>query len=286
LPTESEAIAALLAAERLPERYRDTIELALKPLCDLIVQRRAFFVGVSGPQGSGKTTAARGLRLLLEARGLRVASLSIDDLYLTRAERQALAARVHPLLATRGPPGTHDRQLGLATFDALRAGLSLALPRFDKAIDDRAPLADWPWFEGPADVVLFEGWCVGATPAPSADLVAPLNALERDEDPDGVWRAYVNDALAGDQVLFDQLDLLIQIVPPSFEVVVGWRREQEAKLRAERPGATGLMDDAQVARFVAHFERVTRRLLTEGPAHADAVLRLDAKRQPLSLSVQ
>lgn len=290
LPTESEAdrLAAVLAAEGLPARYRATIDLALRPSADLIAARRgpgASFVGVSGPQGSGKTTAARVLQVLLEAKGLRVAGLSIDDLYLTRAARQDLARRVHPLLATRGPPGTHDRALGLETFAALKAGRSLALPRFDKAIDDRAPATDWPWFEGPADVVLFEGWCVGARPALEAALGAPLNALERDEDPDGVWRAYVNEALAGDQTLFDQLDFLIQIVPPSFEVVVGWRREQEAKLRAERPGAPGLMDDAQVARFVAHFERVTRGLLADDPARADAVLRLGADREPLSFTL-
>lgn len=290
LPTEFEAdpLADLLAAEGLPERYQATIDLALRPMADLIAARRAsgaYFVGVSGPQGSGKTTAARVLQVLLEAQGLRVASLSIDDLYLTRAARQDLAQRVHPLLATRGPPGTHDRALGLETFDALKDGRSLALPRFDKAVDDRAPATDWPWFEGPADVVLFEGWCVGARPAPEAALSAPLNTLERDEDPDGVWRAYVNSALADDQALFAQLDLLIQIVPPNFEVVVGWRREQEAKLRAERPDAPGLMDDAQVARFVAHFERVTRGLLAEGPARADAVLRLGAGREPLSLKV-
>ncbi len=243
-------------------------------------------VGLSGPQGSGKSTACEVLSDLLRGHGLRVASLSIDDLYLTHAERQILARDVHPLLATRGPPGTHDRALGMSVLAALRAGESLALPRFDKSTDDRTPEADWPWFEGPADVVLFEGWCVGARPAPMADLATPLNALERNEDPTGVWRAYVNTALAADQTLFAQLDALIQILPPDFEVVVGWRREQEAKLRAARPGAPGLMDDAQVARFVAHFERVTRRLLEEGPARADAVLRLDAERRPLSFSVR
>ncbi len=282
LPTVSEtndAVARLLAAEGLPQSYRATIDIALKPLAARIQARRkpgrAMIVGLSGPQGSGKTTAVHVLETLLAAEGLSVATLSIDDVYLTRADRRALAARVHPLLATRGPPGTHDLPLAFQVFDDALAGKSFALPRFDKAIDDRAPTAEWPWAEGPVDILLFEGWCVGATPAPAGDLTAPVNGLERDEDPAGVWRAYVNDAQGHYQALFDSLDLLIQIVPPSFETVVGWRQEQEAKLRARRPDAPGLMDDAAIARFVAHYERVTRRLIAEGPTRADAVFRIE-----------
>ncbi|HEX4847424.1 MAG TPA: kinase, partial [Novosphingobium sp.] len=103
-----------------------------------------FVLGLSGSQGSGKTTLVAGLEQALEAQGLRVARLSLDDLYLTRAERIALGQSVHPLLATRGVPGTHDVALGLEVIAALERGKAAALPRFDKGRDDRADPATWP----------------------------------------------------------------------------------------------------------------------------------------------
>jgi D-glycerate 3-kinase len=147
-------------------------------------------------------------------------------------------------------------------------------------------VADWPRVQAPVDVVLFEGWCVGARPQPPADLARPLNALERDEDPQGVWRAHANDALAGPyQALFDRLDLFVLLQAPSFEVVLDWRREQERKLRErlarEGAGASKAMGDEAVARFIAHYERITRWILAEAPGRADIVVRLDAQRRPV-----
>jgi len=239
-------------------------------------------VGICGPQGSGKSTLAARLEALLTARGLKVAVLSIDDLYLTRAERLALAETIHPLLATRGVPGTHDIALGLAALDALARPGAVALPRFDKAADDRAPEADWPVFAGPADIVLLEGWCVGARPQPGEALAAPINALERDEDPDGTWRGYANTALAGPYAnLFGRLDRLVLLLAPDFSVVRAWRGEQEARLRERLtdPGLT--MDDAALDRFVAHYERLTRWIAEDLPEAADVVVRLDEMRRPV-----
>lgn len=265
-------IAAFLTAQRLPGTYADMIDLLWTPLAERIatIQRPAL-IGVCGPQGSGKSTGAAALGLLLEAKGLRVAVLSIDDFYLTSAERRALADTIHPLFATRGPPGTHDLALMTRTIGRLIAGESLALPLFDKAADDRG--ADIR-FEGPADIVLFEGWCVGAIPQSDEALADPVNALEADADPQGIWRRHMNDALRTYQWLFERIDYLIQLVPPAFETIVGWRREQEAKLPAR------LMTDEQIAVFVQHYERLTRWIIAEMPDRADAVIRLDAERRP------
>jgi D-glycerate 3-kinase len=129
---------------------------------------------------------------------------------------------------------------------------------------------------GPVDVVLFEGWCVGARPQPAAALTRPVNALERDADPDGRWRTFVNTALAGAYApLFARIDRLVLLQAPGFEVVAGWRAEQEAKLRA-RTGRG--MDEAEIARFVAHYERLTRWILQEMPPRADLVFPLRADR--------
>jgi len=236
-------------------------------------------IGLCGSQGSGKSTLAEAMRRALHAGDVRAAVLSIDDLYLTRVERLVLAGEIHPLLATRGVPGTHDVALGESVFAALDAGAPVRLPRFDKATDDRAPLSEWPLIEAPLDVLIFEGWCVGARPQTDAALVEPINRLEAKEDRDSIWRRYVNAALAGAyQRLFARLDQLILLAAPSFAVVRQWRGEQEAVLRREHRTGTGVMDDAALDRFVQHYERLTRHVLREMPARADLTLRLGADR--------
>lgn len=236
---------------------------------------------VCGLQGTGKSTLAAQIAALAHARGLRAATLSIDDFYLTRAQRQRLARDVHPLLATRGPPGTHDVALALRTLDALRAGESVALPRFDKLADERLPESRWERIDGPVDLAIFEGWFLATPPEGEAALIEPINALERDEDADGTWRRWCNAALARDYpALWARIDALWFLQPPGFEVVSEWRWQQEAALQAGDPSRPA-MDRAQVQRFIQHFERVSRQALRALPAIASRTIALDAQRQPL-----
>ena len=287
-------LTRFIAAEALPPDFAGTAQTICTPLAAWIAEARAgagpgFTVGICGTQASGKSTLTAVVARLLRNRGLRVAVLSLDDLYLTHAERQALGREVHPLLATRGVPGAHDTSLGAAVLDALARPGETWLPRFDKAADDRRPRAQWEPIQGPADVILFEGWCVGARPQLDADLDVPVNNLERDEDADGRWRAHANAALAGPyQDLFARLDRLVLLQAPAFETVLAWRREQERKLRdrlardGDDPGRA--MSDDAVARFIAHYERLTRWILAEMPARADLVIALDAARRPVGAS--
>ena len=239
--------------------------------------RRPLVLGLCGAQGSGKSTLAAGLVEAARARGLAAATLSLDDLYLTRAERAVLAREVHPLLATRGVPGTHDVALGLGLLARIDAGEAVHLPRFDKATDDRAPEASWTALPGPLDLLVFEGWCVGAVAEKEAALADPVNALERHEDADARWRTWVNAQLAGDyQHLFARIDALVLLAAPAFEVVFEWRLEQE------RTGA-GVMDAAQIAHFIQHYERLTRYILAEMPDRADLVIHLDRDRRPVGV---
>jgi len=249
-------------------------------------RNRPVVIGIAGSQGSGKTTLARAAVEACKDRGLAAAMLSIDDLYLTRAEREGLARDVHPLLATRGVPGTHDGALGLAVFDALGRGEGASLPRFDKARDDRMPPDKWPKAPEQCEVLIFEGWCVGARPQRESELAEPVNDLEASEDPQCVWRHYVNDALGGSyQDLFGRIDRLVMLAAPAFDAVFDWRVQQEDELR-EQAGidAPAVMNAAAVARFIQHYERLTRHMLSEMPDRADVLVRLDQQRRPVEIT--
>ena len=229
--------------------------------------RRPFVLGIAGAQGSGKSTIARAL-----AERFACPVLSLDDLYLNGAARQRLAETVHPLLRTRGVPGTHDVAAGLAAIEALAHGPAL-LPRFDKARDEPGEPEQVP---GPADMLILEGWCLGARPQAEAEaeLAEPVNDLERTRDSDGRWRRWVNAQLAGPyQALWARIDQLVFLQAPGFEIVADWRIEQERK-------AGGPMTDAEVRGFVQYYERLTRHMLHRGSAWADLTLRLDADRRP------
>ncbi|QDX24637.1 kinase [Sphingomonas suaedae] len=244
--------------------------------------RGPLVLGICGAQGSGKSTLADALVSRFAAAGIRAATLSLDDLYLGRAARAELARDVHPLFATRGVPLTHDAASGCAILDAVRAGTPVQLPRFDKASDAPLPREAWEAVDA-LDLLIFEGWCVGARPQADVALADPVNRLEQDEDPDGIWRRAVNAALAGPyRALFDRIDRLVLLAAPDFSVVRRWRGEQEAALRArlrrEGRDPAETMDDAALDRFVEHYERITRSILTEMPARADLTLRLDAQR--------
>ncbi len=233
---------------------------------------------IAGLQGSGKSTLAAQVAALASAQGLSVAAMSIDDFYLTREERQRLASDVHPLLATRGPPGTHDLALAQDILHALRRGETRALPRFDKIADDRAARSQWPI--AAADLILFEGWFLKTPPQSAAELMTPINALERDEDTNGIWRRYCNDALNRDYpALWAQIDRLLWLHGPGFETVPEWRWQQEQTLQRSDP-ARPAMDRPQVERFVQHFERVSRQAWTTLPDIADWTVALDAERRP------
>lgn len=239
--------------------------------------------GLCGAQGSGKSTAAAFLQSeLATAHGLRAAVLSLDDFYLPRVARQAMAAQVHPLFATRGVPGTHDVELGLDRLQALREvsrGECLDLPRFSKARDDRLPAEDWCRVEGPFDLVLFEGWCVGLPPQPDSDLAQPVNELEAQEDRAGAWRRAVNDALAGPYAnWFARLDVRIFLRVPDLGCVRRWRGQQERDTARSAGGAgSALQSPAQLERFIQHYERLTIHALRVMPGLAQAVLELNAR---------
>ena len=246
-----------------PDDYRQLAAL----LVDDWRSRAVRTVGIGGGQGAGKSTLGRLIVDAGEALGARVEVLSIDDFYLTREERHRLAEDVHPLLATRGPPGTHDVGLLRETLAALREPGDVRLPRFDKGVDTRT---GYETRRGSVDIVVLEGWCVGATAA-GESVHEPINALERDHDTDGRWRSTVETALRDSYAgLFADLDALVFLQVPGLEAVRRWRLQQEGERAPEQR-----LTEAGVNRFVEHYERITRRMLVALPARADVVVELD-----------
>ncbi len=236
--------------------------------------------GIVGLQGSGKSTLATQMAALGQTTGLKIAVLSIDDFYFGKRERKALARKIHPLLAKRGPPGTHDVALACEVLDKLKQGKPVLLPKFDKISDTRLAPSRWHKIDTRVDLVLFEGWFLFAIPEAEAALAEPLNRLERDQDQDGVWRAYCNDALKAYGALWHRIGRSLLLQGPGFEQVQQWRWQQEQSLQAANPNRKA-MTKKETEEFVLLFERTSRNAFSKLPKLVDRIVRLDGNHKPL-----
>ena len=284
-------IQDFLRSEDLPATYgEDVLTWFLPAAQDLLLrltpnQNKPLFIGINGAQGTGKSTLAKLFELCCTEAGLKVAVLSIDDFYLSKAARTQLAVTVHPLLATRGVPGTHDVEQLKSCLNQLldsQAG-TVKIPRFDKAADNPLSEDHWATASLPIDLVILEGWFIGVEPEPCEHLISPVNHLEAIEDGDGSWRTFVNNSLRSDFAdLFGRLDSLLMLQAPSFEQVFAWRSLQEEKLKRHRAArvdadTSGVMGSEEIGRFIQHFERLTRHALNTLPGKADWVFHLDSQ---------
>lgn len=281
-------IKDFIQQERLPSTYLlDATQYFLPLVRDIKAEIQSsrkgpFLIGINGAQGTGKSTLAKLLSALLTSSGYRTVNLSIDDFYYSKAKRQELADEIHPLLRSRGVPGTHDVDLALNLIEQLCAAGSnqqITLPRFDKSLDDCRPVAACEQIQGPIDIIILEGWFVGAKAQAGDELTQAINELEINEDSDGRWRAYVNQQLAGSyQSLFEKIHILLMLQAPGFEQILEWRSLQEEKLRTlVVTDASGLMDRKAIKHFIQHFERLTRHCLRTLPDSADRVFQLNTE---------
>ena len=252
---------------------------------ELIAQgpaQRPPLIAVVGAQGSGKTTLARAA-----AQRFGAAQISIDDVYLTRAEREVMGRKVHPLFVHRGPPGTHDLGLLQGLIDRLSTagpGEETLIPDFDKRGDDRWPVERSRRFTGRPSAILIDAWCLGCVAEDATALAEPVNALERDRDPDGRWRRAVNAFVAGPYADFAAgFDAILFLQAPGFEVVHDWRCQQEADLLGVAPDDLPQDERRRLAGFIEYFERITRHMLAGG-VRADVTVQLDRNRQPLTIA--
>lgn len=252
-------------AESMSHAWRDTALYTLL-LRQLTAHRPAIFA-ISGAQGSGKSTLAADLKLGLAQAGLCCGVVSLDDYYLGLASRRTLARQVHPLLLRRGVPGTHQTERLLADLQRHLQGQPLALPRFDKAIDDS--ITDLPLRR--YDMLLIEGWCLGLLPVQATQLDIEVNAC--DLLPDAAsWRHYQNDQLRHHYLpIWQWLKPMIYLQAPDWQTVCRWRQQQEMTLLQQRGTA---MSDAELQQFLLPFQRWTELMLAGHLASDVAVYRL------------
>jgi len=278
-----ELCSALINEMQLPDSFYEIVSNIYLPLSKIIIGRKKdqpLFVSINGAQGTGKSTMTTFLKYIIESEmKCHVANLSLDDFYCTRSERKRLAENVHPLFITRGVPGTHDLALIENVLDALINQRPCRVPGFSKATDDRCDESDWTDYNKPVEVILFEGWCNNSPVQNEQELVLPINDLERNEDPQGIWRNYVNEQLIDyHRRIFNQVDMCIMLKAPDFECIYEWRSLQEKKLKdsTSHLEQQQVMNETELLRFIQHFERISRHTLAHLPAIADVVLPIAA----------
>jgi len=248
--------------------------------------RTTKIIGLSGGQGSGKSTISNILKIILkEAYNLNTTIFSIDDFYKTFNERKIMSKKINPLFLTRGVPGTHDTKLLFNCLKKLKSHRfrKLLIPKFDKSIDNRLPKKKWQIVQKKPDIVIFEGWCVGVTPQKNKDLILPINILEKEKDKKRIWRNYVNKELKVNyKKLFKFIDTMIFLKVPSFKHVYKWRLLQEKKLRVTSKGKK-TMNDNQIKEFIMFYERLTNHMLETFGKKAKFIVQIDNKHRLKSI---
>lgn len=261
-----------------------TLTSVLSSALESIPRRRdrPILIGLSGPQGVGKSTA---MRSLLPRRDFGIVSLSLDDFYLPLAERAKLAATVSPLLDTRGPPGTHDLELLNHTLDSLIKADRFSQtpsPIFSKSMDNRLPETEWMTVQGRPDIILLEGWMVGATAHDAMVSAPPMNIIE-DNDEDRNWRTFQYEKLRDPyQALWNRFSAFIHIQAPNFYIVEKWRLQQEFCNYGSFSQPLTVSHKEWVKSFVCYFERITTDMAA-GSRRPGTVIHVDENRNVLRI---
>lgn len=253
------------------------------PICEMIYKdylknKKTKIIGLAGGQGSGKSTISQILKIILKERyNLNVVTLSIDDFYKTLKDRVKMSKKISKLFLTRGVPGTHDTKMLFNCLNKLKKNSfnQILVPKFDKSLDDRCKKNKWIKISKKPDVVVFEGWCIGAKAQGKNSLIKSINLLERREDQKQIWRKKVNNELKSRyKKVFDLIDTIVFLKIPSFKYVYKWRLLQERKLKKTSKGRK-IMNPKQLKKFIMFYERITRHMLKTLDTKSKVVLNID-----------
>ena len=258
----------------------------LIPLCDWIAQKadkkKPYIVGLAGGQGTGKTTISSLISIILKKYFKKnVFRVSIDDFYKTRKDRSKLSKSIHPMLMTRGVPGTHDLKLMQTFFKNVKqkSFRSIKVPKFDKSIDDRYPKKNWYNVNKKPDIIIFEGWCVGAKAEENKSLLKSINEMEKNRDKKLIWRKYVNAQLKTNyKKLYSQLNSLVYLKAKDFSLLQKWRLKQEnkLKLKSKKNSKNKIMNKNEVLEFMQTYQRVTENMFKKAPKYASIIMNLNS----------
>ena len=289
---KKDCLKFIKSQETNTDKFKDKermIKSYLIPLCFWISKKanikKPYFVGLAGGQGTGKTTTSSLIKIILSKYfKLDVFRISIDDFYKTRKERISLSKRIHPMLLTRGVPGTHDINMMLNFFKKSKSKKfkRLKLPIFNKAIDDRFSKKHWYDIKKKPDVIIFEGWCVGAKSEKNNTLKKTINSMEKTKDQKQIWRKYVNDQLKSKyKKLYSQLNCLIYLKAKDFSLLQKWRLKQERKLwvKSKKNLNTKIMSKDNVLTFMQTYQRVTQNMFKYMPKYASVIINLNSNHQ-------
>ena len=292
LKVKKDCLKFIKSQETKADKFKNKermIKSFLIPLCFWINKKadkkRPYIVGLAGGQGTGKTTTSSLIKIILTKYfKLKVFKISIDDFYKTRKERINLSKRVHPMLLTRGVPGTHDINMMLSFFGKAKSKKfkKLRLPTFNKAIDDRFNKKKWYELNQKPDVIIFEGWCVGAKPETNNTLKKTINSMEKAKDQKKIWRKYVNQQLKSKyKKLYSQLNCLIYLKAKNFSLLQKWRLKQERKLllKNKKNSKLKIMSKEDVLSFMQTYQRITQNMFRNMPKHASIILNLNSNHQ-------
>jgi len=289
---KKDCLKFIKSQETKTDKFKNTermIKSFLIPLCFWINnkanKKRSYFVGLAGGQGTGKTTISSLIKIILTKYfKLKVFRISIDDFYKTRKERISLSKKFHPMLLTRGVPGTHDINMMLSFFRKAKSKKfkKLKLPTFNKATDDRFNKKHWHDLKNKPDVIIFEGWCVGAKPEKNNTLKKTINSMEKAKDQKQIWRKYVNQQLKTKyKNLYSQLNCLIYLKAKNFSLLQKWRLKQEHKLwlKSKKNSKLKIMNKEEVINFMRTYERITQNMFRYMPKYASIILNLNSNHQ-------
>jgi len=281
-------LSAFMEKNILPEEFIQVAKNHYQPLAERIFnaysqKKTPYVVGVNGCQGSGKSTLSEYIADYLSTTcELNVVVVSLDDFYLSRQARNQLAESIHPLLKTRGVPGTHDVELLKSTLDKFKnKQINFSIPKFNKATDDPYDQNEWQHIKKPIDILIIEGWCWGVTAQNDIQLTDPINSLESIQDSESIWRTYVNEQLQSYyQPLYQYVDFWVALQAPSFDSVFRWRLEQEQKLikKTSLAEQTNVMNEEDILNFIQYFQRLTTHGMLSLPLIAHTIFYLDDNR--------
>ena len=292
LKVKTDCFRFISSQETKNEKFKNKdrmIRSFLIPVCFWIAKKTnkkvPLIIGLAGGQGTGKTTITSIITIILKKYfKLDVFKISIDDFYKTIKQRTLLSKNKHPLLMTRGVPGTHDIDTMLNFFKRIKVKnfKILKLPKFNKGVDDRCKQSLWYKIQSKPDVVILEGWCVGARSQNSKELKKPVNSLEKTHDQNFKWRQYVNYQLKTKyKKLFNQLDYILFLKAKNFSLLRRWRLKQEKKLwlKSKNKKNLKIMNKSEVKNFMDTYQRITQQMFKDMPKYSSIVMNLNNSHQ-------